>query len=48
LAHKAADNFVAAPRLFDRADINTDGGKQDTYVPNDNYKGHYKAIWGVK
>lgn len=48
IAGKPADNFVAAPRLFDRADIGTDGGPQNTYVPNNNYQRHYKNIWGVK
>ena len=48
IAGKSADNFVAAPRLFDHADIGTDGGPQNTYVPNNNYQQHYKTIWGVK
>ncbi|MGC9221270.1 MAG: substrate-binding domain-containing protein [Solirubrobacteraceae bacterium] len=47
-AHQAPDNFVAAPRLFDKADINTDGGPQDTYAPNNHYQQHYMKIWGVK
>ena len=48
MAGKPADNFVAAPRLFDHADIGTDGGPQNTYIPNDDYQKHYEAIWGVK
>lgn len=48
LAHKPADRFVAAPRLFDRADIKTDGGPQDTFIPNNHYQQHYMKIWRVK
>jgi len=47
-AHRPPDRFVAAPRLFDKADIRTDGGPQDTFIPNNHFEQHYMKIWKVK
>lgn len=47
LAKQRPDDFVAEPRLFDKADIGSLGGPQGTYIPNDSFETHYKQIWGV-
>lgn len=40
--------FVQPPYLVTPANVNTSGGKHDIFVPQNDYKAHYLAIWGVK
>jgi ribose transport system substrate-binding protein len=39
--------FVQPPYLVTAANVNTEGGKQDVFIPDNNYKNHYLKIWGV-
>jgi ribose transport system substrate-binding protein len=40
--------YVTQPHLVTRDNISFDGGAHNIYDPQNNYQGHYKAIWGVK
>ncbi len=40
--------FVQPPYLVTPENVNVEGGKQDIFVPDNNYKAHYLTIWGVK
>ncbi|MGH7119438.1 MAG: substrate-binding domain-containing protein [Acetobacteraceae bacterium] len=40
--------FVQPPYLVTRANVDREGGKQDTFIPDNHYIEHYLAIWGVK
>jgi ribose transport system substrate-binding protein len=39
--------FVQPPYLVTPANVNEEGGKQNLFVPDNGYKQHYLAIWGV-
>jgi ribose transport system substrate-binding protein len=39
--------YVTPLHLIVKSDVNLDGGSKDVFDPNNNYEGHYKAIWGV-
>lgn len=40
--------FVQPPYLVTPGNVNTEGGKQDIFVPANDYKAHYLKIWGVQ
>ena len=40
--------FVQPPYLVTPENVNVEGGKQDIFVPDNDYKAHYLKIWGVK
>jgi len=40
--------FVQPPYLVTPANVNTEGGEHDIFVPDNGYKAHYLKIWGVK
>ena len=48
LAGQPPSGFVAHVHLFINANIDKDGGAHNSYDPDNGYKDHYKAIWGVK
>jgi ribose transport system substrate-binding protein len=39
--------YVTPLHLVVKSDVNLDGGANDVFNPNNNYEGHYEAIWGV-
>ncbi len=39
--------FVQAPYLVTHANVDTQGGKGDIFVPENDYKAHYLKLWGV-
>jgi ribose transport system substrate-binding protein len=39
--------FVQPPYLVTAQNVNTEGGKQDVFIPDNDYKNHYLKIWGV-
>ena len=39
--------FVQPPYLVTAENVNTEGGKQDVFIPDNDYKNHYLKIWGV-
>jgi ribose transport system substrate-binding protein len=47
LAGQPPSGFVAHVHLFINANIDKDGGAQNIFDPGNDYKGHYKKIWGV-
>ena len=47
LAGQPPSGFVAHVHLFINANIEKDGGAQNIFDPGNDYKGHYKKIWGV-
>ena len=48
LAGQPASGYVSHVHLFINANIDKDGGAHNSYDPGNDYKEHYKAIWGVK
>jgi len=40
--------FVQPPFLVTKENIHAEGGDQNTFIPSNDYKKHYLAIWGVK
>jgi ribose transport system substrate-binding protein len=48
LAGQPPSGYVAHVHLFINANIDKDGGAHNSYDPDNGYKDHYKAIWGVK
>ena len=48
LAGQPPSGYVAHVHLFINANIDKDGGAQNIFDPDNGYKDHYKAIWGVK
>ena len=40
--------FVQPPYLVTPENVNVEGGKQDIFVPDNDYKAHYLKIWGVQ
>ena len=47
LAGQQSSGFVAHVHLFINANIEKDGGAQNIFDPGNDYKGHYKKIWGA-
>jgi ribose transport system substrate-binding protein len=47
LAGQPPSGFVAHVHLFINANIEKDGGAQNIFDPGNDYKGHYKKIWGA-
>ena len=45
-AGQPPSGFVAAPHLFNAANLDRDGGPNNIYDPENGYKDHYRAIWG--
>jgi ribose transport system substrate-binding protein len=40
--------FVQPPYLVTPANVNTEGGAHDIFVPDNDYKAHYLKLWGVQ
>jgi len=40
--------FVQPPYLVTKENVDKEGGDKDLFVPSNNYKAHYLALWGVK
>jgi ribose transport system substrate-binding protein len=40
--------FVTYPRLVTKSNVDSEGGKKNTFDPDNSYRDGYKAIWGVK
>jgi ribose transport system substrate-binding protein len=40
--------FVQPPYLVTPANVNTEGGDHNIFVPSNDYKAHYLKIWGVQ
>lgn len=40
--------FVQPPYLVTKDNVDKEGGDKDLFVPSNNYKAHYLALWGVK
>ena len=47
LAGQPPSGFVAHVHLFINTNIEKDGGAQNIFDPDNDYKGHYKKIWGA-
>ena len=47
LNHQAPSNFVTYPHLVTIANVNTEGGADNTYDPDNGYQAQYKKIWGI-
>ncbi|MCC3719717.1 substrate-binding domain-containing protein [Rouxiella badensis] len=47
-AKQPPSGYVTTPHLVTRDNISSDGGKNNTFDPQNDYQGHYKTIWGVK
>ena len=43
-----ASGFVQPPFLVTKDNIHSEGGDQNTFIPSNDYKNHYLAIWGLK
>lgn len=41
-------SYVTPLHLVVKSDVNLDGGTHDVFNPDNDYEGHYEAIWGVK
>jgi ribose transport system substrate-binding protein len=46
LAGQPESGYVAPVHLVTKDNIQYDGGPDNIYDPDNNYRGHYKAIWG--
>jgi ribose transport system substrate-binding protein len=44
----APSGYVTPAHLVTKENIALDGGDKNVYDPQNDYQGHYKAIWGVK
>lgn len=47
-AKQPPSGYVTPAHLVTRDNIGNDGGKNNMFDPQNDYQGHYKAIWGVK
>jgi len=47
-AKQPPSGYVTPAHLVTRDNIGSDGGKNNMFDPQNDYQGHYKAIWGVK
>lgn len=47
-AKQAPSGYVTPAHLVTKDNIAFDGGDKNLYDPQNDYQGHYKAIWGVK
>ncbi|MFC0226362.1 ABC transporter substrate-binding protein [Serratia aquatilis] len=47
-AKQPPSGYVTPAHLVTRENIAHDGGPNNMYDPQNDYQGHYKAIWGVK
>jgi ribose transport system substrate-binding protein len=47
-AGEPPSGYIAPVHLFINANIEKDGGAKNIFDPDNGYKDHYKAIWGVK
>ena len=47
-AKQPPSGYVTPAHLVTRDNITADGGASNLYDPQNDYQGHYKAIWGVK
>ena len=45
---EAPSGFVTKVHLVTKANVDADGGKDNRFDPSNDYRGHYKAIWGVQ
>jgi ribose transport system substrate-binding protein len=48
LAGEEPSAYVAPPHLFIKANVDLDGGDQNTFDPGNGYREQYKKIWGVQ
>jgi ribose transport system substrate-binding protein len=48
LAGAPPSGYVAPPHLFIKANIDNDGGDQNTFDPGNGFREQYKKIWGVQ
>jgi ribose transport system substrate-binding protein len=44
-AGAAPSGYVSPVHIVTKANINTNGGPQNIYDPNNDYKSHYEQIW---
>ncbi|KEA49914.1 MULTISPECIES: substrate-binding domain-containing protein [Mangrovibacter] len=47
-AGQKPSGYVTPAHLVTKENIDKDGGQNNMYDPQNDYQGHYKAIWGVK
>lgn len=47
LAGQKPSSFVTYPHLVTIANVDTEGGKNNTFDPTNGYQKHYRSIWGV-
>ncbi|KQN57830.1 substrate-binding domain-containing protein [Erwinia sp. E602] len=47
-AGQPPSGYITPAHLITKENIGSDGGPQNHYDPQNDYQGHYKAIWGVK
>lgn len=47
-AGEKPSGYVTPAHLVTKDNINADGGDRNEFDPGNNYRDHYKAIWGVK
>lgn len=47
-AGQKPSGYVTPAHLVTKDNINADGGKNNEFDPDNNYREHYKTIWGVK
>lgn len=47
-AKEAPSGYVTPVHLVTKDNISFDGGDKNVFDPQNDYQGHYKAIWGVK
>ena len=47
IANQQPTSFVTYPHLVTKANVDLEGGKNNTYDPDNGYREHYKQIWGV-
>ncbi len=40
--------FITKVHLVTKANVDADGGDKNRFDPSNNYRDHYKAIWGVQ
>jgi ribose transport system substrate-binding protein len=45
--HQPASGFVQPPFLVTPANIHSEGGDKNTFIPSNEYKKHYLEIWGA-
>lgn len=47
-AKQPPSGYVTPAHLVTRDNISSDGGDKQMFDPQNDYQGHYKAIWGIK